>query len=270
MNHTYSLIKGSIDEDNTAFSWQRKPTLMPTPPILGEVFGRLYRLSNFPSAGKEYLVTKLNSFDDALALSLETARGEITLCGIASIYKICLSFNLSPEKFSVFKDFGIKGNKSFEILKLIPSLPEKLLDYLDSRNVPIKTAGLLTGFNDNALAFICDFVTKTNPSWQNFKKMAETVADFKNAVISQEYSENWEAPNVKSAERKEIESALRELQKNVAPCKIFSADDFESGRLTFSAELSSINDYEKIIKILTASQKDVSKFFDLLKKYDLC
>lgn len=266
---TYSLIKGTINADNSAFRWQRKPSTLPTPPVVAEVQGRLYRLSNFPFDREEYLLTKLDNFHDALTLSLEAANGEITLCAIASIYKICLDFKLNHEGFSVFKDFGIKGNKNCDILKSIPSLPEELLDYLDAKNVPLKTVGLLVGFNSEAVAFIRDFVIKSNPSWQNFKKMVETVADFKNAIVSREYSEDWSAPDVKSAERKDIESALQELQKKVIPYKIFSADNFETGRLTFSAELLSGNDYEKIIKILAAAEKDISKFFDLLKKYDL-
>lgn len=266
---SYSLLKGGVPIDKNTFKWQRTTPFLATPPIVAQIDGSLYCLSNFKSQTDEYLVTKLSNFYEALDLSLELAGNKLGIVDLGFLYNICLQLDLDQDRFPVFKYSGIKGNKNFEVLKTVIHLPEALLDYLETKNIPMKTVGLVAGFNKTVQAFICDYVTKINPSWQNFKKMVELVADFKDSVTTVEYSENWNIPDVKSVERKDIEEELKKLQKKIAPCRIFTVDDFETGRFTFSAELSDMEDYRKANKLLDALGKDIAQFFDLLKKYDI-
>ena len=51
--------------------------------------------------------------------------------------------------------------------------------------------------------------------------------------------------------------------------KINNLDSFESPKLNFSFDISSIEDYENIIKLLHNNENNIASFYEILEKYGL-
>lgn len=248
----------------------RNETTLPTPPVAVKIGSETYQISNFIAESDHYLFTELPNIYEALELSINLYNNKITTVELANIYKIASSFHLDENKIGIFKNEGVKGAQSFKILSEMPSLPENLLKYLEEKNIPLKTIGLVLSLEDIAIDFITDYTVIKKPSLQNFKQFVESVADFRALISKGEYNEGWEFPSKKSKERVELESSVASLSKKIFPASLAVQDDFETGRINLSVAVSSYEEYEKIIEILGASKKDASILFALMKKYDLC
>lgn len=256
--------------NSTAFRWVRSAVSVPTPPVAVKIGSEIYQINNFAAETDFYLFTELPSNHTALELSINLHNSKITTVELANIYKIAHSFNLDENTLNIFKKEGIKGAKSFNILNELPSLPENLLKYMEEKNIPLKTIGLVLSFNGVALDFLADYAAKKNPSLQNFKQFAESVADFRALIANGQYIEGWEFPSKKSTERTNLENHVANLSKRILPATASVQDDFETGRINLSAVVSSYDQYEKIIEALEAGKKDAAALFALMKKHDLC
>lgn len=263
------LLKTLESEDKETFAWISREEAIPTPPVTAHINGMFYRLSNFSSADKKCLVCNVASYKEALELSIKLYKGKITLPELGRIYRICSGFGILPESLEVFKAHGIKGDRSFNTLSKLSAFPETLLKYMEGKDVPLKTAGLLASLKENGLAFSASYVEKVNPSLQNFKGFVENLADFRDMPLPCVYSGTFPFPERKSPERLEIENALEKITEKAAPLKIYSTDNFETGKICFLLEASGFESFERGLKKLENLAAEIEDFFIILDKYDL-
>lgn len=263
------LLKTLETEDKKTFAWISREEAIPTPPVTADINGMSYRLSNFSSADKKCLVCNAASYKEALELSIKLHNGKISLPELGRIYRICSGLGILPKSLEIFKAYGIKGDRSFDTLSKLSVFPETLLKYMEEKDVPLKTAGLLISLKENGLALAASYAEKANPSLQNFKGFVENLADFRDMHLPCVYSGMFSFPERKSPERLEIENALAKIAGKAAPLKIYSTDNFETGKICFLLEASGFESFKRDLKKLENLAAEIAGFFIILDKYDL-
>lgn len=235
-------------------------------PTAVSINGENYQLSSFENSGK-YIYYGEKTATEAVNF-FTTIISNVTYKVLVKIYEICRKFNCNVNNINIFTEYNIKGKKSFETLEKSLYLPVELLDFIDKKDIPLKTVSLIISQQENVINFINGAVINNEFSVQNFRKFVEKVCDFKE-IIPKNYNKDFIFPDVKSASHKEIDNEYNKLISNFKNIKINNLDSFESPKLNFSFDISSIEDYDNIIKLLHDNKNNIALFYEILEKYGL-
>lgn len=235
-------------------------------PTAVSINGENYQLSSFENSGK-YIYYGEKTATEAVNF-FTTIISNVTYKVLVKIYEICRKFNCNVNNINIFTEYNIKGKKSFETLEKSLYLPVELLDFIDKKDIPLKTVSLIISQQENVINFINGAVINNEFSVQNFRKFVEKVCDFKE-IIPKNYNKDFIFPDVKSASHKEIDEEYNKLISNFKNIKINNLDSFESPKLNFSFDISSIEDYDNIIKLLHDNKNNIASFYEILEKYGL-
>lgn len=235
-------------------------------PTAISINGENYQLSSFENSGK-YIYYGEKTATEAVNF-FTTIISNVTYKVLVKIYEICRKFNCNVNNINIFTEYNIKGKKSFETLEKSLYLPVELLDFIDKKDIPLKTVSLIISQQENVINFINGAVIYNEFSVQNFRKFVEKVCDFKE-IIPKNYNKDFIFPDVKSASHKEIDNEYNKLISNFKNIKINNLDSFESPKLNFSFDISSIEDYDNIIKLLHDNKNNIASFYEILEKYGL-
>ena len=237
------------------------------PPVCISIDNKYYQISGFSNTGDEYIFYGEYNISNGLNLAFSFINN-ISFKQVIKIYNICSFFKADLNSINVFKELNIKGDKSFLTLEKSLLLPLELIDYIDKKEIPLKTISLIVSQNSNIINFIKGYVIHNDVSMQNFRKFIEKVCDFKE-IIPAEYTEFFQFPNVKSRSHMEVESKYYELIKSFNNIKVINSDNFESPKLNITCEISSVDDYMNIISSLESNKNNITSFYELLEKYGL-
>ena len=91
------------------------------------------------------------------------------------VYEICQKLNADINKINIFQEKNIKGRKSFETLEKALGLPENLIDFIDKKDIPLKTVSLIINLQANVINFIAEHIKYNDFSMQGFRKYVEKV-----------------------------------------------------------------------------------------------
>lgn len=229
--------------------------------------GIFYQISGFNNAGSEYIYYGEYSADDAVNLYVNFINN-ISFKILIKIYEICTKLNADINKINIFHEKNIKGRKSFETLEKSLSMPENLIDFIDKKDIPLKTVSLITSQQKNIINFITEHIEHNDLSMQGFRKYVEKVCDFKE-LIPENYSADFKFPDTRSKSHIEIDKKYSELINNFKNIKINNLDSFESPKLNIAFDISSMQDYENILSILENNKINIKLFYELLEKYGL-
>lgn len=256
-------IKKINNINNTLFNIYDDKNIFPVAVMIN---GDYYQISSFYNSG-EYIYYGEKTAEDGINFFTDFINN-VTYKILVKIYKICNILNADISKINVFNKYNIRGRKSFETLEKSKDLPIELLDFIDKKDIPLKTVSLIISQQENVINFINGAVIYNEFSVQNFRKFVEKVCDFKE-IIPENYNKDFIFPDVKSASHKEIDENYNNLINSFKNIKINNLDSFESPKLIFSFDISSIKDYEKIIKLLDDNKNNITSFYDILEKYGL-
>ncbi len=251
--------------DNTSLRWQKTYDDI-TLPIACKIDDKIYNI-NFAN-GDEYIIFDVKDFTEAINLSIKYAKN-IKFTDIARLSIITKQNGVNNSDISLFKEMGIKGDKSFEVLQSIVNYPEDLQAYIDEKNIPIKTLRLISSLHNNCIKFIADFVADISPSLQAFKIFVENVADFKEEICNATYVTGFSFPSKKSAVRKDIEQQYADAKASIAPALFINSDMFETSNISISFNANSLEEYKSHVEKLS-NYSEVATFYELLKKNGIC
>lgn len=258
------------DVDKEFLDWTYMRAAVSLPPIAININGRKYCIFNFASDSKKYLYKEVSSFQEAVEISV-SFYGDITLPELAKLASISLKLGFSAEELSIFRKKNIKGRKNIEALAKAALLPDEILFYMVSRDIPLKTVSLLTSFSPNLINFVKDrLLLSKEPSASEFINFVNLTADFKEITEVVPFSTDFAFPERISPERKLVEAQLGDINRNLAPIKIRATDFFEKGQAEFSFKASSYEEYMEICRKLTENPIDVQDFFYKMKNHGLC
>lgn len=226
-----------------------------------------YQISGFNNGSSEYIYYGEYSADDAINLYVNFINN-ISFKILIKIYEICTKLNADTNKINIFQEKNIKGRKSFETLEKSLNLPENLIDFIDIKDIPLKTTSLITSQQEYIINFIAEHIKYNDLSMQAFRKYVEKVCDFKE-IIPENYSADFQFPDTRSKSHIEIDEKYTELINNFKNIKINNLDSFESPKLNISFDINSMQDYENILSILENNKINIKLFYELLEKYGL-
>lgn len=226
-----------------------------------------YQISGFNNGSSEYIYYGEYSADDAINLYVNFIHN-ISFKILIKIYEICTKLNADINKINIFQAKNIKGRKSFETLEKSLNLPKNLIDFIDKKDIPLKTTSLITSQQEYIINFIAEHIKYNDLSMQGFRKYVEKVCDFKE-IIPENYSPDFIFPDTRSKSHIEIDEKYTELINNFKNIKINNLDSFESPKLNISFDINSMQDYENILSILENNKINIKLFYELLEKYGL-
>ncbi len=183
-------------------------------------------------------------------------------------YEICQKLNAYINKINIFQEKNIKGRKSFETLEKALGLPENLIDFIDKKDIPLKTVSLIINQQANVINFIAEHIKYNDFSMQGFRKYVEKVCDFKD-IIPEKYRNDFIFPDTRSKSHIEIDEKYAELINNFKNIKINNLDSFETPKLNIYFDINNIKDYENMLNILEKNKLNIQLFYELLEKYGL-
>ena len=172
-------------------------------PAALSINGTYYQISGFKIAGNEYIYYGEYTANDAINLSVSFINN-VSLKTLMKVYEICLKLNADINKINIFQEKNIKGRKSFETLEKALSLPENLVDFIDIKDIPLKTVSLITSQQENIINFIAEHIKYNDLSMQAFRKYIEKVCDFKE-IIPEKYRDDFIFPDTRSKSHIEID-----------------------------------------------------------------
>lgn len=236
-------------------------------PAALSINGIYYQISGFKIAGNEYIYYGEYSANDAINLSVSFINN-ISFKTLMKVYEICQKLNADINKINVFQEKNIKGRKSFETLEKALSLPENLIDFIDVKDIPLKTVSLITSQQEKIINFIAEHIKYNDLSMQAFRKYVEKVCDFKE-IIPEKYRNDFIFPDTRSKSHIEIDEKYAELINNFKNIKINNLDSFETPKLNISFDISNLQDYKNMLNILENNKINIKLFYELLEKYGL-
>lgn len=227
--------------------------------------GLYYQISGFENIGNEYIYYGEYDKNDAINLSVSFINN-ISYKILIKIYEICKKLNADINKINIFQEKNIKGKKSFETLDKSLNLPENLLDFIDKKDIPLKTVSLIISQKEHIINFIAEHIKYNDFSMQNFRKYVEKICDFKE-IIPINYTPDFSFPDVRSKSHIEVDEKYMELINNFKNIKINNLDNFETPKLNISFEINSAEDYENILHLLKSRSDNILSFYkDLAEK----
>lgn len=228
---------------------------------------KYYQISGFNKEVNEYIYYGEYQESDAINLAV-SFMNNISFKTLAKIYEITSTLNADINEINIFHEKNIRGRKSFETLEKSLNLPENLLDYIDKKDIPLKTVSLIISQQENIINFIAEHIKYNDLSVQGFRKFVEKVCDFKE-IIPEKYSSDFIFPDTRSKSHIEIDNKYAELINYFKNIKINNLDNFETPKLNISFDISSLQDYENILNILENNKINIKSFYELLEKYGL-
>lgn len=229
--------------------------------------GIYYQISGFNNGSSEYIYYGQYKSCDAVNIAV-SFMNHISFKTLVKIYEICNKLNADINKINIFYEKNIKGRKSFETLEKSLNLPKNLIDFIDKKDIPLKTTSLITSQQEYIINFISEHIKYNDFSMQSFRKYVEKVCDFKE-IIPENYSPDFIFPDTRSKSHIEIDEKYTELINNFKNIKINNLDSFESPKLNISFDINSMQDYENILSILENNKINIKLFYELLEKYGL-
>ena len=226
-----------------------------------------YQISGFNKEVDEYIYYGEYKESDAINLAVSFINN-ISFKMLIKIYEICNKLNADINKINIFQEKNIKGRKSFETLEKSLNLPENLLNFIDKKDIPLKTVSLIISQQENIINFIAEYIKYNDLSVQGFRKFVEKVCDIKE-LIPEKYSADFQFPDTRSKSHIEIDEKYAELINYFKNIKINNLDNFETPKLNISFDISSLQDYENILNILENNKINIKSFYELLEKYGL-
>lgn len=236
-------------------------------PAALSINGEYYQISGFQNNADEYIYYGEYSANDAINLLLSFINN-ISFKILIKIYEICQKLNADINKINIFQEKNIKGRKSFETLEKALSLPENLIDFIDIKDIPLKTVSLITSQQKNIINFIAEHIKYNDLSIQSFRKYVEKVCDFKE-IIPEKYRDDFIFPDTRSKSHIEIDEKYAELINKFKNIKINNLDSFETSKLNISFDISNLQDYKNMLNILENNKINIKLFYELLEKYGL-
>lgn len=237
------------------------------PALALSINGAYYQISGFQNNTDEYIYYGKYSANDAINLLLSFINN-ISFKILIKIYEICQKLNADINKINIFQEKNIKGRKSFETLEKALYLPENLIDFIDKKDIPLKTVSLITSQQEKIINFIAEHIKYNDLSMQAFRKYVEKVCDFKE-IIPEKYRDDFIFPDTRSKSHIEIDEKYTELINNFKNIKINNLDSFETPKLNISFDISSLENYENMLNILENNKINIKLFYELLEKYGL-
>lgn len=237
------------------------------PALALSINGAYYQISGFQNNAGEYIYYGEYSANDAINLLLSFINN-ISFKILIKIYEICQKLNADINKINIFQEKNIKGRKSFETLEKALYLPENLIDFIDKKDIPLKTVSLITSQREKIINFIAEHIKYNDLSIQSFRKYVEKVCDFKE-IIPEKYIDDFIFPDTRSKSHIEIDKKYAELINKFKNIKINNLDSFETSKLNISFDISSLENYENMLNILENNKINIKLFYELLEKYGL-
>ena len=214
-------------------------------PAALSIKGLHYQISGFQNNADEYIYYGEYSAIKAINL-LVSFINNISFKTLMKVYEICQKLNADINKINIFQEKNIKGRKSFETLEKALGLPENLIDFIDKKDIPLKTVSLIINLQANVINFIAEHIKYNDFSMQGFRKYVEKVCDFKD-IIPEKYRNDFIFPDTRSKSHIEIDEKYAELINN----------------------FKNIKDYENMLNILEKNKLNIQLFYELLEKYGL-
>ncbi len=236
-------------------------------PAALSINGTYYQISGFKIAGNEYIYYGEYTANNAINLSVSFINN-VSFKTLIKVYEIYQKLNADINKINIFQEKNIKGRKSFETLEKALSLPENLVDFIDIKDIPLKTVSLITSQQENIINFIAEHIKYNDLSMQAFRKYIEKVCDFKE-IIPEKYRDDFIFPDTRSKSHIEIDEKYTELINKFKNIKINNLDGFETPKLNIYFDINNIKDYESMLNILENNKLNIELFYELLEKYGL-
>ncbi len=226
-----------------------------------------YQISGFKIAGNEYIYYGEYNKNDAINF-FTTFINNVSFKLIAKIYEICKKLNADINKIDIFYQKNIRGKKNFDTLEKALLLPANLLDFIDKKDIPLKTTSLIINQQEHIINFIAEHIKYNDFSMQGFRKYVEKICDFKE-FIPKIYSADFSFPDTRSKSHIEVDEKYMELINNFKNIKINNLDSFETSKLNISFDINNMKDYENILNILENNKINIKVFYEILEKYGL-
>ena len=220
-----------------------------------------YLLTDFSDPKDWVLTWPLSDITEALSLSVK-------LYGIESV---CFSewlrlYKLASQLGSDFWGFApswMEKNREESTLVLETDWPESLVTYLDSKSQYWRSA-VLAAKMPAFLSYIAGYA-KSAPSVQNFRQFIETVRDFSD-VLPSVYEEE---SHIVLTERKttihiKADALIKELAIILAPVRLFTSDNFESGIFNCSFTTDDLKSFKECTKKLEEALPLVDELYKLI------
>ena len=239
-------------------------------PLAIKVGNKYYQISGFNNliVNSQYVYLGEKDFVSGINLFIDNT-SSIDFLGLCKIAKLSIELEIDGSDIKLFKEKNYRGNKTQEVLVNILGLPENIKNYLNKKDIPLKTISLLLSQKENIINFLDGYLEKNEPSTQMFRKYLENLCDFKD-IIPDSYSEEFAFPDRRSNSRKEIEETYDKLTKQFKKANIINNNSFETPVLNLSCNINSISDYDNLIEELLSNKEKIRNFYKVLKDNDLC
>ena len=229
------------------------------PPIAVSINSVYYQISGFADKNNEYIYYGEKNIREAIEEVCKYIYSKSFII-YAKLALICNKFNIPIDSISIFQEKGLKGKKTEEILLNSLNLPRELLYYIDKKDVSVKLTGIILSQHKHIINFIKGYVIDNEPSIQSFRIFVEKTADFKD-IIPNEYNKDFIFPDRRSILHKEMNNCYNEVIKAFSPLKIINNDSFESPKLSISYDIYSMEDYNKVLNILSTKKEVINRLY---------
>ncbi len=236
-------------------------------PVCISINSLYYQICGFNNSDSNYIYYGEYNAADAVNLAVSFINN-VSFKVLINIYNICTILQADINSIDIFNKLNIKGSKNYTAFEKALFLPEELIEYIDRKDIPLKTVSLITSQNSRVINFIKGYILENDVSVQNFRKFVEKVCDFKE-IIPDTYSSSFVFPDVRSKSHQEIEHIYTGMVKNYNNIRVINNDNFESPKLTITFDISSIEDYKEYIEILKDNEVNIREFYKILEKYGL-
>lgn len=156
----------------------------------------------------------------------------------------------------------VKAHREFiAVVKAASGWPEKLLKYLDTKQIPWRTLYLLTLSDAEYAAGFAE----TNPSVQSFRQFVEAQRDF--SVTGTYSPEHFKAATGRrSPDHIKADTLLAKLNK-IVPAQ--NKDSFETPKLRFAFTVDSPESYHRMLEKFKEVEGNIDELYAFLKEKGL-
>jgi hypothetical protein len=261
------LLTGITPSKLLDWTEDRRP-LPVFPPATAEINGDHHFISGFTEADTYYAV-EVADLAEALCLSV-AIHGKISIVELSNISCICTNLHINHEAIEVFRQYNIKGRQNFQTLEAVASYPSPLKKYLSARDIPLKTLAVFNKLNDICKTYIIETLTKKDLSVGDFRNLVNVLFDMMPKITHEDLTgdvlKNLSAQ--KDAARLGFLSKLKELTGDL-PMAVTSADNFETGKLTFSFTAESAEEFFETITSAESKMSQLQKIYGFLDEQNI-
>lgn len=245
-------INSSFFNISSTFSFLKEENALP--PIALSIEDTYFQISGFSSLNNSFL--DYGQYSKTEAINLYASLNQQSFFYDLHIINIAYKLNANVREIAALSHI-----KDADIYYSALNLDRIILEYIALKNLSPKLIKLINSFNENEKRYISSYLSKNEPSLQNFKKFIENIADF------DLLPEDFNFPNRISSRHLALNEAFEKLQKE---CKISLKHDesFESSKILISFD--NFESFKLIKNSLEEKEEAFKEYFKVLKENGIC